>query len=71
VERQIAIVRKGWPHPNPKFIMNSWMEGSALMRDGLLKLPPEVTLVWADNGAGLLQDGGQISRGRGSTITRV
>ncbi|MCE5307123.1 MAG: glycosyl hydrolase 115 family protein [Acidobacteriales bacterium] len=65
VDRQIAIVRNGWPHPNPKFIMNSWMEGSALMRDGLLKLPPEVTRVWADDGAGLLQDGGQISRGQG------
>jgi len=65
VDRQIAIVRKGWPHPNPKFIMNSWMEGSALMRDGLLKLPLEVTQVWADDGAGLLQDGGQIGRGQG------
>jgi hypothetical protein len=65
VDRQIAIVRKGWPDPHPKFIMNTWMEGSALMREGLLKLPPEVTLVWADDGAGLLQDGGQIGRGQG------
>jgi len=65
VDRQIAIVRQLWPHPNPMFVMNSWMEGSALMREGLLKLPPEVTLVWADDGAGLLQDGGQISRGQG------
>jgi hypothetical protein len=65
VDRQIAIVRKGWPQPDPMFIMNSWMEGSALMRDGLLKLPPEVTLVWADDGAGLLRDGGQISQGQG------
>jgi hypothetical protein len=65
VDRQIAIVRKGWPDPHPKFIMNTWMEGSALMREGLLKLPPEVTLVWADDGAGLLQDGGQIRQGQG------
>ena len=65
VDRQIAIVRKSWPQPNPMFVMNSWMEGSALMRDGLLKLPPEVTLVWADDGAGLLRDGGQIGPGQG------
>jgi hypothetical protein len=65
VDRQIAIVRRGWPDPHPKFIMNTWMEGSALMREGLLKLPPEVTLVWADDGAGLLQDGGQIRQGQG------
>lgn len=65
VDRQIAIVRQGWPDPHPKFIMNTWMEGSALMREGLLKLPPEVTLVWADDGAGLLQDGGQIRQGQG------
>lgn len=65
VDRQIAIVRKGWPKPDPMFILNSWMEGSALMRDGYLKLPPEVTLVWADDGAGLLRDGGQISSGQG------
>ncbi len=65
VDRQIEIVRKGWPQPNPMFVMNSWMEGSALMRDGLLKLPPEVTQVWADDGAGLLRDGGQIAQGQG------
>jgi len=65
VDRQIAIVRQGWPHSDPMFILNSWMEGSALMRDGFLKLPPEVTLVWADDGAGLLRDGGQISQGQG------
>ena len=65
IDKQIEIVRRGWPHPNPKFILNSWMEGSALMRSGQLQVPPGVNLVWADDGGGLLQDGGLIGAGQG------
>lgn len=65
VETQIKIVKKDWPHPHPQFIMNTWMEGSRMMRSGVLKVPPGVTLVWADDGGGLIQDGGQIAKGEG------
>lgn len=65
IEKEIAIVRAEWPDPHPPFIMNTWMEGTRMMRSGLLKIPPEVTLVWADDGAGTLGDGGTISKGEG------
>lgn len=65
IETQIRIVKQEWPHPNPHFIMNTWMEGSRMMRSGVLKVPPGVTLVWADDGGGLIQDEGQIAKGEG------
>lgn len=65
IAEQMKIVKEEWPHPHPQFIWNSWMEGSGLMRSGLLKIPPGVTLVWADDGGGLIQDGGLIGKGEG------
>ncbi len=65
IEDEVKIVRQEWPDPHPTFIMNTWMEGIRMMRSGLLKLPPGVTLVWADDGAGTLGDGGTISKGEG------
>jgi len=65
VETQIKIVKEEWPHPHPQFVMNTWMEGSRMMRSGVLKVPPGVTLVWADDGGGLIQDGGLIGKGEG------
>lgn len=35
------------------------------MHQGVLKVPPGVTLVWADDGGGLLRDGGLIAKGEG------
>ena len=65
INRQIEIVRKQRPEPPPVFILNSWMEGSGLLRDGALKLPPGVIRVWADNGRGMIDDGGMIGPGDG------
>ncbi len=65
IGEQMKIVKQEWPHPHPQFIWNSWMEGSGLMRSGVLKIPRGVTLVWADDGGGLIQDGGLIGKGEG------
>ena len=35
------------------------------MHEGYLKIPPEVTLVWADTGYGDMQDGGKVAAGQG------
>lgn len=60
---QMAIVRARFP--NARFITNLWMEGDRLKREGYLKIPPEVTLVWADTGYGDMQDGGEVAAGQG------
>jgi hypothetical protein len=65
IDKQIEMVRKQWPHAHPEFILNSWMEGSGLLRGGALDLPPEVIRVWADNGRGTIQDGGKMRAGEG------
>jgi hypothetical protein len=65
IEQEMNIVRTEWADPHPTFIMNTWMEGIRMMRSGLLKMPEGVTLVWADDGAGTLGDGGLISKGEG------
>jgi hypothetical protein len=62
---QMRIVRAGYP--NAQFVTDLWQEGSSLMQKGYLKIPPEVTLVWADTGYGDMQDGGQIAAGQGPT----
>ena len=64
INRQMEIVRRQRPTPPPEFILNTWMEGSGLLRGGALELPPEVVRVWADNGRGMLEDGGKIGRRR-------
>ena len=65
INRQIEIVRQQRPNPPPEFILNSWMEGSGLLRGGTLELPPGVVRVWADNGRGMIEDGGKIAAGDG------
>lgn len=45
--------------------MNAWMEAAAFIRKGLLLIPDGVTLVWPDNGHGLLCDEGSIAAGQG------
>ncbi len=60
---QVKIVRA--KYPNAQFISNLWMEGDRLMREGYLKIPPEVSLVWADTGYGDMQDGGKVAAGQG------
>lgn len=63
---QMKIVRARYP--NAQFITNLWMEGDRLKREGYLKIPPEVTQVWADTGYGDMQDGGEVAAGQGAYI---
>lgn len=63
IDAQMEIVRS--ERRQPEFIMNAWMEAVPLIQRGFLKLPEGVTLVWPDNGHGLIRDGGRIARGEG------
>jgi hypothetical protein len=63
IATQMSIVRK--VRPDAEFISDLWQEGARLMRAGYLTVPPEVTLVWADTGYGVLQDNGAASAGNG------
>jgi hypothetical protein len=63
---QMKIVRARYP--NAQFITNLWQEGDRLMREGYLKIPPEVTRVWADTGYGDMLDGGALTPGEGMYI---
>ena len=60
---QVHIVRA--EHPDAKFVTNLWQEGARLVKQGDLKIPPEVSTVWADGGYGYLQDGGDVTAGQG------
>ncbi len=60
---QMKIVRA--KYPNAQFVTDLWQEGARLMQEGYLKIPPEVTLVWADTGYGDMQDGGKVASGQG------
>ena len=64
IATQIQIVRS--VRPDAKFIANLWQEGARLMRQGDLRIPPEVSTVWADDGYGYLQDHGQVTAGQGA-----
>jgi hypothetical protein len=50
---------------NPHFLFNAWSEAVPLVEKGLLQIPPGVTLVWPDDGFGIIRDGGKISAGEG------
>jgi len=63
ITEQMKIVRARYP--NAQFISNLWQEGDRLRREGDLKIPPEVSLVWADTGYGDMQDGGEVAAGQG------
>ena len=61
---QIRIVRT--IRPDAKFVTNLWQEGARLVQEGQMKIPPEVTTVWADDGYGYLQDHGEVTAGQGA-----
>ncbi|HEV2135104.1 MAG TPA: glycosyl hydrolase 115 family protein [Terracidiphilus sp.] len=63
---QMQIVRARYPDAH--FVTDLWQEGARLMREGYLKIPPEVALVWADTGYGDMQDGGDVAAGQGMYI---
>ena len=61
---QMKIVRA--KYPKAQFVSDLWQEGARLVQNGYLKIPPEVTLVWADTGYGDMQDGGKVAAGQGA-----
>lgn len=63
VKAEIDIFRK--LHPRDPIVLNAWQEGAGFVREGLLKAPEGVTLVWADDGYGYIQDKGTLSKGEG------
>jgi glycosyl hydrolase family 115 (putative glucuronidase) len=64
IAEQMKIVRA--KYPKAEFVTDLWQEGARLMQKGLIKIPPEVTLAWADTGYGDMQDGGKVSSGQGA-----
>ncbi len=62
--RQVAMIRRA--DPNAPIITNLWMEGADLMRQGFLKVPDGVTIVWPDDGTGLIRDGETVAAGQGT-----
>ncbi len=60
---QMSIVRS--VRPAAKFVTNLWQEGARLVQQGDLKIPSEVSKVWADDGYGYLQDHGEVAAGQG------
>lgn len=63
IDKEIEILEQ--QHPNPHIVFNAWVEGATFLRQGLLKLPPGVTVVWPDDGHGTIQDRGEIRAGEG------
>jgi hypothetical protein len=61
---QMRIVRA--VRPDAKFVTDFWQEGARLVKEGYLKIPPEVIPVWADTGYGYIQDNGQVAAGQGA-----
>ena len=64
IAAQIRIVRD--VHPDAQFVSSLWMEGARLVQQGYLSVPPEVHMVWADDGYGYLQDKGEVAAGQGA-----
>jgi Ni/Co efflux regulator RcnB len=63
IAEQMKIVRA--KYPDAQFVTDSWQEGARLIQEGYLKIPPEISLVWADTGYGDMQDGGKVAAGQG------
>lgn len=63
IAKQVRIIRE--VQPQADIIANMWMEGADLYLQGLIKLPEGVTLVWPDNGAGIIRDEGHVQDGQG------
>jgi len=63
IDKQIEIVRG--LHSQPELLMNAWRESATFIHEGVLKIPDGVTLIWPDNGHGLLDDRGKIASGQG------
>jgi hypothetical protein len=56
IAKQVEIIRRA--QPDVAIIANMWEEGANLYRQGVITLPPGVTLVWPDDGTGLMRENG-------------
>lgn len=63
VAKQVEMIRK--IRPNDMIICNMWSEGAEMYQDGFFKLPDNVTVVWADNGQGMIPEKGRAKAGDG------
>jgi len=63
IARQVEMIRLA--QPDAPIIANMWDEGADLYRQGLIQLPLGVTLVWPDDGTGLIRDKGEARPGQG------
>jgi hypothetical protein len=63
IEAELAIVRS--ERRDPEFFMNAWQESAKFIQEGALHIPEGVSIVWPDNGHGLIQDAKTISKGQG------
>ncbi|MFA5848961.1 MAG: glycosyl hydrolase 115 family protein [Bacteroidales bacterium] len=63
IAKQVQMIRQKRPHD--MIIANMWMEGATLYLSGHIKIPEGVTLVWPDNGAGIIRDNGSVKKGEG------
>lgn len=63
IRRQVELIREVQPYAT--MIANLWSEGAGLFRDGYLKIPEGVMVVWPDNGAGRILDQGLVGPGHG------
>lgn len=63
IAKQVDMLHK--VHPDAAIISNLWMEGAELYQNGHIRLPESVTLVWPDNGAGIIQDKGNVKARQG------
>lgn len=63
IDKQIEIIHTIDPHPQIQ--MNAWREAATFIHEGVLKIPDQATLIWADNGHAILDDRGQIAQGQG------
>ena len=63
VAKQVELIRK--TRPNDPIICNMWSEGAEMYQNGFFKLPADVTVVWADNGQGMIAEKGRAKPGDG------
>ncbi len=54
IAKQVEMIRRA--QPDAAIVSNMWEEGADFFRQGLITLPPGVTVVWPDDGTGLLRD---------------
>jgi hypothetical protein len=64
IQAQVDIIREA--RPNDTIVHHLWMEGVELYEQGTLSLPPDVSVVWPDDGFGFVRDGGRVGRGEGA-----